>query len=255
MTWALPHSLSPEVAVAMPVGVQTATDALFNIMGFSFRLAGLDGDNPHDVPLLIWGGASAVGSAAIQLAKVAGFCPIFTTASKKNHSMLMNFGATKCFDYHDANIIANIKQAVAESGKQLSVVFDAAAVGLGIFEPETSVNNETSGCTPDLARDCCSERDSISLRLCAVLPVAHDPDWKFCLGTRPEGDVAFGQPQNRLFPKRVANVMSWLVANHNQYWQPLPAVIVKGAELGIIHMERVFRGEVSMEKTIIEHPM
>ena len=237
----------------MPVGAQTAIDALFNIMGFSFPPAGLDGADPRGVPILIWGGASAVGWAAIQMAKAAGFGPIYTTASLRNHDVLKRLGATECFDYHDAGVVANVRKAVAASGKPLSVVFDAVTIGLGVFEPETDVVNDTEGCTPDLAAACCYEETQ--MRLCAVLPVAHDSRWEFCLGVRPEGDTVIGFPQDPAFPKRMATAMRWLVANHERYWQSLPTVIVQGAEAGMAQMERVFQGKASMEKVLVKHPM
>lgn len=73
---------------------QTATDALFNGLGFGIRAAGVSGTDPTGHSILIWGGASSVGLAAIQNGKAAGFSPIFATASPKNHATLKRLGAT-----------------------------------------------------------------------------------------------------------------------------------------------------------------
>jgi NADPH:quinone reductase-like Zn-dependent oxidoreductase len=41
--------------------------------------------------MLVWGGASSVGSAAIQTAHMFGFT-VYATASEKHHEYLKNFG-------------------------------------------------------------------------------------------------------------------------------------------------------------------
>jgi NADPH:quinone reductase-like Zn-dependent oxidoreductase len=48
---------------------------------------------------LVWGGASSVGSAIIQLARNSGF-KVFETASKKHEAYLKSLGAYEVFDYH-----------------------------------------------------------------------------------------------------------------------------------------------------------
>ncbi|KAK7224393.1 hypothetical protein V2G26_012396 [Clonostachys chloroleuca] len=256
-TWALPKGLSPEVAVGMPVAVQTVADALFNAFGFGFPEANISGSDAANTAILIWGGASSVGAAAIQIANTVGFNPIFTTASKHNHASLEKLGAMQCFDYRSPEVVQEIKAAVAKSGKKLRVVFDAVSANipvLGTVVPEGAIS------TAELGRQSCSEDvPEKDLLLCGVLPVPTDPTWKFCLGVRNYGDkleALGGMAQDPEFPVRMNKFIVWLVANHEKHWQQaLRITKVKGAEEGVRQIRRVFGGGASMEKVLIERPL
>lgn len=256
MTWPCPSDLDSTAAVVMPVGYQTAADALFNMLGFGFTPLDIDGHDPSNMPILIWGGASVVGVATIQTAKLAGFDPIITTASKKNHETLKQYGATVCFDYHESNVVQNVRDYVRHTRKDLTTVVDAVSVGLGVFEPTSdSPKPDPSLSTPSLARSCCSNAESDNLRLCSVLPVAHDQLWQFCLGCRSYGDSTFDFPQDPEWPQRVEKFMSWLVSNH-QLVKPFPNIsVIHGGQESIRRIYEVFDGKVSLEKVVIQHPI
>lgn len=251
-TWQLPENLDEKQAAALPVGLQTAADALLNMLGFGFPAAGISGRSAQDIPILIWGGASACGLAAIQLAKQAGFSPILTTASAKNHNTLKQLGATACFDYRSENVVQDIKEVVEGSGKQLTTVFDAVGAGLGVFEPAPENPLDLAKSSPSLARQCCSGVDDSQLELCAVLPVAHDPVWKFCLGTRLSGRETFGYEQDPAWPDRVSSFMEWFV-QHPETMRMPNVKVIEGAERGKGEILRVFKGGASMEKVLIVH--
>ena len=259
MTWAVPESVDPKQAVTMPVGLQTAADALFNIFGFGLPAAGIDGRSAAGVPLLIWGGSSMVGLSTIQLAKLAGFDPIFTTASGRNHDVLRRLGATACFDYNSEAVVQEVREAVKRSGKKLTTVVDAVSAGLGVFEPSSERGPpDVALSTPSLAKQCCSEvkPGEDELRLSSVLPVAHDPDWKFCLGARAYGETGlFGDPQDPSYPERVENFMAWYVPHHGKSWETPNITVVHGVDETIRQMYRVFEGKVSMEKVVVAHPL
>lgn len=61
--------------------------------------------------LLIWGGSTATGILAIQVAKLGLGLKVITTASKKNHEFLKSVGADLVFDYNDANVVDEIRKA------------------------------------------------------------------------------------------------------------------------------------------------
>ncbi|KAL5603984.1 hypothetical protein FOVSG1_006734 [Fusarium oxysporum f. sp. vasinfectum] len=130
----LPTGMKLEVAAATTLVAQTALDGLFNCLNFGFPAAGLDGEDRTGVPILIWGGASGVGTAAIQLAKSAGFSPIVTTASFRNHGALFELGATHTFDYRSARVVDDIRSVIARGGKELLTVFDAVVGGADPLE-------------------------------------------------------------------------------------------------------------------------
>lgn len=57
--------------------------------------------------LLVWGGSSAVGAAAIQLAKASGL-EVVATASPKNFGMVKEVGASEVFDYSTPSIVDDL---------------------------------------------------------------------------------------------------------------------------------------------------
>lgn len=59
--------------------------------------------------ILIWGGATATGILAVQVAKLIYGIKVITTASQRNHSLLLSLGADHVFDYNDENVVQKIK--------------------------------------------------------------------------------------------------------------------------------------------------
>jgi NADPH:quinone reductase-like Zn-dependent oxidoreductase len=110
----------------------TAADGLFNLLGLGFPTAGVTGCESQ--PLLIWGGASMVGIAAIQFAKAAGHGPIFATASVKNHETLKSIGANYCFKYKDDNVVEQIRLAIRTISRK-PVRHASDTVGGGYLPP------------------------------------------------------------------------------------------------------------------------
>lgn len=124
-----PGRLGPREAATLPVMALTAADGLFNFLGLASPAAGVVGSASQ--ALLIWGGASTFGTAAVQLAKAAGHGPIFATASTKNHVTLKTLGADYCFDYKDDDVVDQIRKAIRASRKPVRHALDA--VGAGSF--------------------------------------------------------------------------------------------------------------------------
>ncbi|KAL8834468.1 MAG: hypothetical protein Q9176_007492 [Flavoplaca citrina] len=75
--------------------------------------------------VLVLGGASSIGSAAIQTAKMVGMT-LYTTASPKHHEYLKSLGAKERFDYHDDGAVERIVKAAKEDNITLEFAFDAA---------------------------------------------------------------------------------------------------------------------------------
>jgi NADPH:quinone reductase-like Zn-dependent oxidoreductase len=163
----VPPSMPAQDAACISIMAQTAADALFSQLALPSTILG--DAVPTQTPILIWGGSSNVGVAAIQLAKAAGVGPILVTASPKNHS-LKELGADECFDYRDPDVVAQIKSAVTKRGKRLLHVLDAV------------------GAATDFCEACCDE-DAV---LAATLPVPKRPRWKMVLATR---NVDFPAPR------------------------------------------------------------
>lgn len=110
-------------------GLCSATSALF-LFGKDYLR--LDYPNPG-VPkkgksILVWGGSSAVGSNAIQLATAAGY-DVIATCSKKNFDYVKSLGAVQAFDYNDTNVTEKI--AVELDQGECAGIFMAAGMNDG----------------------------------------------------------------------------------------------------------------------------
>ncbi|KAI0078011.1 GroES-like protein [Panus rudis PR-1116 ss-1] len=84
-------------------------------------------DKYKNQPILILSGATSVGQYAIQIARLAGFFPIITTASLHNTALLKSFGATHVIDrtLPRDQIISEIRNIVPDA---LPVIYDAFAI-------------------------------------------------------------------------------------------------------------------------------
>jgi NADPH:quinone reductase-like Zn-dependent oxidoreductase len=79
--------------------------------------------------MLILGGSSATGAAAIQLLRLAyPSLPIYATSSPKHHEHLASLGATKLFDYNSATVVSDIKSSSPDS-KGVDMIIDCVASG------------------------------------------------------------------------------------------------------------------------------
>ena len=77
--------------------------------------------------ILVLGGSSNVGAAAIQLLRLAlPSATILTTSSADHHAHLISLGATKCFDRSAQEDPSSIKAATA-SGSGVDAILDAVA--------------------------------------------------------------------------------------------------------------------------------
>lgn len=76
--------------------------------------------------ILIWGGATATGVLAIQVAKLVFGLKVIATASNKNHEWLKSLGADEVFDYNDKDVASKI-QAYAQGS--IAYAFDTVSEG------------------------------------------------------------------------------------------------------------------------------
>ncbi|WPG99852.1 hypothetical protein R9X50_00267200 [Acrodontium crateriforme] len=120
----IPDFISFEQACVLPLGLSTAASGLFMKNYLSLQPPSNQRKHTGET-ILIWGGSTSVGCNAIQLARHAGY-EVFTTASTKNHHLLLKIGATKVFDYNSPTVIQDITQAF--TGKNAA---GALAIGNG----------------------------------------------------------------------------------------------------------------------------
>lgn len=146
----IPDSISSLSASTIITGVSTAALALYDVLGVPLPDLSLkpgeatkSGDG-----ILIWGGASAVGSMAVQLARQAGLT-VFTTASKKHHDRLRSLGADVVVDYHSDTAVDDMVAAAKKSGTTIPLAVDVISKP-GTLRPTMDVLLRAGGDTKPL---------------------------------------------------------------------------------------------------------
>ncbi|KAL3471607.1 chaperonin 10-like protein [Aspergillus californicus] len=123
MACVIPAGVSFERGVVLPLGVSTASAALFQGKG----KGGLGLPRPSLTPVkmggtvLVWGGTTSVGSNAIQLAVAAG-CDVIATASAKNFEYVRRLGAVGVVDYKSKAVVQEL--VAAFQGRRCVGAFD-----------------------------------------------------------------------------------------------------------------------------------
>ncbi|KAJ0417683.1 chaperonin 10-like protein [Aspergillus carlsbadensis] len=154
MTTVIPAGMPFERAAVLPLGVSTASAALFQRApaGMGLELPTLDQKLRDRVSatraaVLVWGATSSVGSNAVQMAVAAGY-DVIATASRGNfETVRRRLGARVVIDYTSKgeDIVKQIREALAGGG-HLVGIFDAigAKGSLGpifkIFEADPSIS-------------------------------------------------------------------------------------------------------------------
>lgn len=130
----IPDAMKFEEASVIPLGLMTAAFGLFHKDYLAL--------DPLTTPprlkrtrkaLIITGGASSVGSCAIQLAVAAGY-EVYSTSSPKNFAYVKSLGASHVFDYHRPTLSADMIAAL--KNKRLA---GAYAIGDGSVEASIRV--------------------------------------------------------------------------------------------------------------------
>ena len=120
-TFNLPPNISFEEGSTIPLAGMTAALALFQQLGIPLPW------NPvprgSKFPVLIYGGASAVGSFALKLAKLSNCNPIITIAGKGTQFVESLNAADIIVDYRSGNVAEKVKAAL--QGQELLHAFDA----------------------------------------------------------------------------------------------------------------------------------
>lgn len=106
----IPDDLAFEEAAVLPLGLSTAACALFQDDQLALRPPTADATPTGEV-VLVWGGATSVGSNAIQLARAAGY-DVVTTCSPRNDAYVRRLGAERSVDYNAPDAVAQLVAAL-----------------------------------------------------------------------------------------------------------------------------------------------
>ncbi|KAK9378447.1 chaperonin 10-like protein [Kockiozyma suomiensis] len=125
MAVAIPDEMSFEAATVLPLCFSTAAAGLYQDNFLNLPPPSLN-PTPRNQTLLVWGGASCVGSNAIQLAVASGY-EVVATASAKNFDYIKQLGATQVYDYHSDSVVSDIIACL--KGKVIAGAFNAVKDG------------------------------------------------------------------------------------------------------------------------------
>ncbi|OQE19438.1 hypothetical protein PENSTE_c015G00103 [Penicillium steckii] len=70
--------------------------------------------------VFVWGASSSVGTLAVQAAKLMGF-KVYATASQQHHEYILGLGATRVFDYQNANVLDQIVSTARSDGVSIRI--------------------------------------------------------------------------------------------------------------------------------------
>lgn len=116
----LPETMSYAEGVKLPLGILTASAALYNKEHLQLPLPTTD-PRPTGKTLLVWGGSSNVGIAAVQLAVASGV-EVVAVASQKNWEVVRQAGAVFVFDQNDADATGDLVECLR--GREVAGAFD-----------------------------------------------------------------------------------------------------------------------------------
>ncbi|KAH9481174.1 Zinc-type alcohol dehydrogenase-like protein C2E1P3.01 [Psilocybe cubensis] len=126
----IPPNFTYEQVAALPVVLTCAYVGLYNQQPYGLGIAPPVDESTQGTyagtPIVVLGGATSVGQIALQLAKLSGFSPIFTTASLKHTEFLKSLGATAVLDrsLSSSDIISEIKKV---TDKPINLLYDAVS--------------------------------------------------------------------------------------------------------------------------------
>lgn len=125
----IPASLKFQDAAVLPLAISTAAVGLYDPDALALRLPiSVQPPLSANKTLVVWGGASSVGMAAVQLGHAVGL-DIIATASPQNFQEVRELGATEVLDYKSDSLLEDTIAAVTKIGKPYLGVFDAVGVG------------------------------------------------------------------------------------------------------------------------------
>ncbi|KAH6658029.1 chaperonin 10-like protein [Truncatella angustata] len=125
----IPESLPFAHAAVLPLSISTSATALYEHL--QLRQPTVEPTKTGKDVVLIWGGATSIGSSAIQMAVASGY-KVITTASAKNHEYVKSLVVTgkedvTVLDYADADISRKIIAHIKDHGLDFSGVYDCVS--------------------------------------------------------------------------------------------------------------------------------
>ncbi len=170
LTTVIPDNLSYIEAAVVPLGLATAACGLFQKDLLALDMPAPQTQERHRW-VIVTGGATSVGSNAIQLAAAAGY-NVITTASPKNFEYVRTLGATHVFDYKSKNLVHQMAEVLQgrEVVGALSVAAGSAAECIDVLSLCRG-RKFVANCSSPLALDAMARGDRVTFAtLARALP-------------------------------------------------------------------------------------
>lgn len=104
----IPDDMDFATAASMPMGIFTV-GFVFRSLGLEFDLSGQNQTRGRGEYVLVHGGATATGTVALQMLKIAGYTPI-ATCSPASFDLARSRGAAAVFDYNSPTVRDDIRE-------------------------------------------------------------------------------------------------------------------------------------------------
>ena len=147
----IPKNLSYADGATLPMAVATAGIGLWEKLGIS-----KPGESKQSGGFLVWGAASSVGSAMLQMAASLGFT-VFAICGSHNHDEARKLGAAEVFDYNTEDVAKHVISRAESAKTPIRYGFDAVSVPSSI--PQAAAILESFG----------------GGKLCQTFPLPEDP--------------------------------------------------------------------------------
>lgn len=242
MTVHLPDDWSFAQGATVPTSVGTSTLGLFDRLGLALPTVTPSGTTSaleKGKAILVWGGASTVGSMMIQIARLSGLT-VFATASEKHHAQLKLLGASFLVDYKSPNAVEQIISAANQANIQLNIAIDTIAQAATLSAVAEVL--QRAGAGP------------------GAKTIAHTVPWPTNELPVPEGIVSkFISGEEFWGPRR--DLADWLCSEGGALpkWLAQGAIVPKahrvvgkGLENLQLAMDELKKGAVSGEKLVVE---
>lgn len=169
LTSRIPAGMSFADAAVLPLAVSTAAMGLYARDYLALPAPSASSVQLSNKCILVWGGSSSVGAAAIKLAKASGVTVLATASARNLDALRSGLSADFAFDYKSASVVEDIvgtvKHLQGSRGVEFVGIYDA------ISEPQ--IFKEALGPIFDRLE---SETLISAKRLMMVLPASDLPD-------------------------------------------------------------------------------
>lgn len=146
----IPEGLSFEEGATLPMAVATAGEGIWGKLGLP-----RPSESKQNGGFLVWGAASSVGAAVVQIATSLGFT-VFAVCSSHNHDEARKIGAADFFDYHDKDVVEHVISRAESAKTTIKYAYDAVSVPSSVSQAAAVLEGFGGG------------------KLCVTLPLPED---------------------------------------------------------------------------------